>query len=192
MIPRTLVFFVASFYIKPMKSYTLFALVAMFSMACAQGPEDRASAEGASTESSIAAQVASAEASDADFVVYKSPTCGCCEGWVEHMREAGYTVETVDLAQYGDLQAVKEERGLPGDLGSCHTGVIEGYTIEGHVPAESIERLLRERPNIKGLAVPGMPIGSPGMEGPNPQRYDVIAFTDNGERSVFESVDPTR
>lgn len=169
----------------------MFALAALFSIACAQGP-DEVPMEGASTEGAVAAQVASAEASEADFVVYKSPTCGCCNGWVDHMREAGYTVETVDIPQYADLQAVKRERGVPGDLGACHTGVVEGYTIEGHVPAESVERLLRERPDIKGLAVPGMPIGSPGMEGPNPQPYEVIAFTEDGERSVFERLDPTR
>lgn len=171
-----------------MKTKMLFALMAMFSIACAQGPEDGAS----SAEGAIATQVASAEATDADLVVYKSPTCGCCNGWVDHMREAGYTVETVDLEEYASLQAVKTERGVTADLGSCHTGVVQGYTIEGHVPAESIERLLRERPDIKGLAVPGMPTGSPGMEGPNPQPYEVIAFTEDGERSVFDRVDPRR
>lgn len=155
---------------------------------CDQAPGDRVDRE---TERPAAAtQVASAEASDADFVVYKSPTCGCCDGWIEHLREAGYSVEAVDIADYGQLSAKKREHGVPGEMGSCHTAVIDGYTIEGHVPAESIERLLRERPDIKGLAVPGMPIGSPGMEGPNPEVYQVIAFTESGERRVFDTIDP--
>jgi hypothetical protein len=136
------------------------------------------------------AVAARAAASPADVVVYKSPTCGCCEGWIDHLREAGYTVEAVDMPRYAELAATKEAAGVPGDLGSCHTAVVEGYTIEGHVPADVIARLLRERPEIKGLSVPGMPIGSPGMEGPNPEVYDVIAFTAEGERTVFERVDP--
>lgn len=170
-----------------MKPHMLFALAATVMIACGQAPDEQAS-----METSVAAQVASAATSDADFVVYKSPTCGCCDGWIDHIREAGYTVEAVDIVQYADMDATKRAQGVPGDLGSCHTGVIEGYTIEGHVPAEVIERLLRERPDIKGLAVPGMPIGSPGMEGPNPQRYEVMAFTGDGSRSVFQEVDPTQ
>lgn len=145
-----------------------------------------------STDQPAAMQVADAGISDSDFVVYKSPTCGCCTGWVEHLREAGHEVETVDVADPAQLQGMKRGGGVPADLGSCHTAVVEGYTIEGHVPAESIERLLRERPDIKGLAVPGMPIGSPGMEGPNPQRYEVIAFTEDGERSVYDVIDPAQ
>lgn len=161
------------------------ALLVLSTAACEPAPD-----AGTATSRSVSAQVADAASSNADFVVYKSPTCGCCNGWIDHLREAGYTVEAVDLPEYAELQAVKRGQGVPGELGACHTGVIEGYTIEGHVPAESIERLLRERPDIKGLAVPGMPIGSPGMEGPNPQRYEVIAFTEGGERSVFQEVDP--
>ena len=161
---------------------------ALFTLGCSDAPEPRPEARSAPA----AEQVASALESDAEVVVYKSPTCGCCTGWVEHLREAGYTVETVDLAAYGDLRAMKESRGVPSDLGSCHTAVIDGYTVEGHVPAPVIARLLEEHPEIKGIAVPGMPIGSPGMEGPNPQRYQVIAFTADGQRSVFETVDPTQ
>lgn len=156
------------------------------SPACAPAP-DAESEDGAAVGT-----LADAASSDADFVVYKSPTCGCCKGWIDHLREAGYTVEAVDIAAYAEMNAVKQGKGVPGDLGSCHTGVIEGYTIEGHVPAESIERLLRERPEIRGLAVPGMPIGSPGMEGPDPERYEVIAFTEDGDRSVFDEIDPTQ
>lgn len=131
-------------------------------------------------------------AGDADVVVYKSPTCGCCTGWVDHMRESGFEVEAVDV-DYGQLAERKTEAGIPQDLGSCHTAMAEGYSVEGHVPAETVARLLAERPeDVRGIAVPGMPIGSPGMEGPNPQPYDVIAIRKDGSRYVFETVYPVQ
>jgi hypothetical protein len=170
-----------------MRYHVLIALAATVMIGCGQAPDEAPAAGEAGSE-----QLAMAASSNADFVVYKSPTCGCCNGWIDHLREAGYTVEAVDIPGYQDLQDRKRAEGVPGDLGSCHTATIEGYTIEGHVPAESIERLLRERPDIKGLAVPGMPIGSPGMPGPNPQPYDVIAFTEDGQTSVFERAQPVQ
>lgn len=115
--------------------------------------------------------------------VAKNPACGCCVDWVDHLEEAGFRVEVEDT---GDLMAVKRRLGVPGDLSSCHTARVEGYVIEGHVPAEDIRRLLAERPDgIRGLAVPGMPAGSPGMEGPPPVPYDVVAFDGSGGRQVF-------
>jgi len=129
-------------------------------------------------------------AAAADMVVYKSPTCGCCNAWVDHVRQAGFTVETVDLEQYDELVDRKTEHGVPEDLGSCHTARVGDYFVEGHVPAELVRRMLDERPDILGLAVPGMPIGSPGMEGPDPQPYDVIAVGRDGSRRVYESVYP--
>ena len=105
--------------------------------------------------------------------VWKDPSCGCCSGWVEHLRRSGLTVAVIDTA---DLAAVKAALGVPGELASCHTAKIESYVIEGHVPAAAMRRLLAERPAALGLAVPGMPIGSPGMEGGPPQLYDVILF----------------
>ncbi|MGI9174356.1 MAG: DUF411 domain-containing protein [Rhodothermales bacterium] len=118
--------------------------------------------------------------------VYKSPTCGCCSLWVDHLRENGFEAKTIDMP---DVRPMKEQFGLPSDLGSCHTAVVDGYVIEGHVPAEDVKRLLAERPDVTGLAVPGMPIGSPGMEveGRPADAYDVIAFTKGGERTVFAS-----
>ena len=115
--------------------------------------------------------------------VYKSPTCGCCSGWVEHMREEGFPVEAVDVT---DISAVKEEYGIPPSLQSCHTAVVDGYLVEGHVPASDVKRLLAERPDAGGLALPGMPIGSPGMEVPGrpAESYEVL-LVDNGETSVF-------
>lgn len=119
-------------------------------------------------------------AQGADLVtVYKSPTCGCCSEWVKHIRASGLRVETHDL---GDVSPIRRRYRVPGALASCHTAVVAGYAIEGHVPAADIQRLLRERPEIIGLAVPGMVIGSPGMEQGAPQRYATLAFDDRGYR----------
>src|SRR5687767_5282598 len=98
------------------------------------------------------------------MLVYKSPTCGCCGKWVQHIRDAGYSVETIDV---DDVTPYKTKHGVPLELQSCHTGIVQGYAIEGHVPADVIDRLLKEKPkNARALAVPGMPLGSPGMEVP--------------------------
>ena len=120
------------------------------------------------------------------MTVYKSPTCGCCAMWVEHLEAAGFKVESVDRT---DMGAVKDSLGVPRDLSSCHTGVIDGYVVEGHVPAEQVARLLEERPEAKGLAVPGMPIGSPGMEmGDRRDPYDVLIVGEGGEAAVYERI----
>ncbi|MEQ1912289.1 MAG: DUF411 domain-containing protein, partial [Vicinamibacterales bacterium] len=113
---------------------------------------------------------------------YKTPTCGCCNKWVEHLRNNGFTVRTVNLDRLAD---VKARHGVPSRVQSCHTGVIDGYVIEGHVPASDIHALLKKRPSVVGLAVPGMPIGSPGMEGPNARPYDVMTFDKQGRSEVF-------
>ena len=121
------------------------------------------------------------------LTVYKSPTCGCCAMWAEHMEAAGFTVETRDR---DDMAAVKDSLGLPSDLASCHTGVVGGYVVEGHVPAEQVARLLQERPDALGLAVPGMPIGSPGMEmGDRRDPYDVLVVAASGEAGVYHRVE---
>ncbi|MGH7663259.1 MAG: DUF411 domain-containing protein [Gemmatimonadaceae bacterium] len=116
------------------------------------------------------------------ITVYKSATCGCCAKWVDHLRANGFRVDARDTDNMGE---VKLATGVPARLRSCHTAVIGPYVVEGHVPADVIRRLLEERPAIAGLAVPGMPMGSPGMEGPNLESYDVLAFEANGETSVF-------
>jgi len=118
----------------------------------------------------------------AEVTVYKSPSCGCCGKWVEHMREAGYSVEG---RQSQDLQPLKRQLGVDPQLQSCHTAVVDGYVIEGHVPAEDVERLLTERPDIRGLAVPGMPMGAPGMQGPRSDHYDVYAIDKTGRATLF-------
>jgi hypothetical protein len=108
-------------------------------------------------------------------IVTKDPNCGCCVGWAEHLRASGFTVDVRDVT---DLAPVKARLGVPGDLAACHTAEVGGYVIEGHVPASAIRRLLSETPQAKGLAVPGMPTGSPGMEVPGspPEEYAVILF----------------
>lgn len=109
------------------------------------------------------------------ITVWKDPSCGCCDGWVEHLRRNGFVARVVETS---DVQSIKAERGVPAYLASCHTAAIGEYTIEGHVPASAIRRVLAEKPTGRGLAVPGMPIGSPGMEGGRPEVYDVILFGD--------------
>ena len=114
--------------------------------------------------------------------VYKSPTCGCCGKWVEHMKAAGFQVRTVDL---DDLTEVKQTSGVPMKLRTCHTGLVEGYVIEGHVPADLVKRLLAEKPKMTGMAVPGMPMGSPGMDGPTKDGYEVLLFDKTGKTTVY-------
>jgi hypothetical protein len=118
----------------------------------------------------------------AEFTVYKSPWCGCCSKWVDYLQASGHTVSTKDIE---NLDMVKKMAGVPEHLQSCHTAMVDGYVIEGHVPSKDIERLLAERPKAKGLAVPGMPAGSPGMEGGAPDKYDVMLFNPDGSSDVF-------
>jgi hypothetical protein len=114
------------------------------------------------------------------MVVFRDPTCGCCQKWVEHLMANGFDVTVTDAPS---MKAIKARLGVPAELSSCHTGEIAGYVIEGHVPAVAIKRLLAEKPAGRGLAVPGMPIGSPGMEGAEPEIYEVMLFGDGEARS---------
>lgn len=114
--------------------------------------------------------------------VYKSATCGCCSKWVDHLRQNGFKVDAFDTE---DLTTVMSTMGVPGRLASCHTAKVGNYVIEGHVPADLIKKLLAEHPALSGLAVPGMVTGSPGMEGPGAQHYDVIAWDRDGRTSVY-------
>jgi hypothetical protein len=116
------------------------------------------------------------------LVVYKSPTCGCCGKWVEHMKANGFTATVTDMP---DVVPMKTQHGVPAALHSCHTSLIGGYVIEGHVPAADVKRLLKERPAIAGLAAPGMPAGSPGMDVPGAPAFDVIAFDKAGKTTVY-------
>lgn len=122
-----------------------------------------------------------------EVLVYKSPYCGCCEKWEEHMEAAGFDVTA---RKETDMGAVKAEFGIPRNLASCHTAVVDGrFLVEGHVPADQVRRMLDDGGDPVGLAVPGMPAGSPGMETPNPVSYDVIAVGPDGETRVYETVE---
>lgn len=114
--------------------------------------------------------------------VYKSASCGCCSKWIEHLRQNGFKVDAFDTE---DLAKVMSSMGVPTRLASCHTARVGNYVIEGHVPADLIKKLLAEHPALAGLAVPGMVTGSPGMDGPGAQHYDVIAWDREGRTSVY-------
>ncbi|PSQ99804.1 MAG: CopG family transcriptional regulator [Bacteroidetes bacterium SW_11_64_17] len=115
--------------------------------------------------------------------VYKSPSCNCCAEWITHMKEQDFPVE---IKSRFNVKPVKKQVGLPSSLAACHTAVVDSYVVEGHVPAQEVKQLLRETPDVRGLAVPGMPVGSPGMErGDRVEPYEVVTFTPSGETSVF-------
>src|ERR1700720_226470 len=118
------------------------------------------------------------------ITVYKDPACGCCKKWIEHLVKHGYRVDAKDTP---NMTEIKRTLGVPSGLTACHTAVVNGYLIEGHVPAADIARLLEQKPKIAGLAVPGMPMGSPGMEGPRAQHYQVFSFDKAGKTKVFAS-----
>ena len=116
------------------------------------------------------------------ITVYRTATCGCCGKWVDHLKASGFA-PTVHMVETMDTAPVRKR--LPESLRSCHTATLDGYIVEGHVPADVIRQLLRDRPRVEGIAVPGMPAGSPGMESNTPQPYDVLAFDAAGKTSVF-------
>ncbi len=119
-----------------------------------------------------------------EVVMHKDPNCGCCTAWAAHLEAEGFRVRTVVEK---DMDAIKRQYAVPPGLTSCHTATVDGYVIEGHVPAAAIRRLLKERPQAGGLAVPGMPAGSPGMEVPGQKEsYDVVVFGPSGQTQVFE------
>ena len=122
-------------------------------------------------------------AKDADIVVYKTPTCRCCRNWVAYLRDAGLKVRAVNVS---DTQPIQSRVGVPRKLGSCHTAVVGDYWVEGHVPADLIQRLTTQKPdNIRGIAVPGMPVGPPGMEWSHPATYDVVAYDAEGNTTIY-------
>lgn len=118
-----------------------------------------------------------------EITVFRSPTCGCCSKWIDHAEAAGFQVKD-EVTE--DMSAIKQQYGVPQNLTSCHTTVVGDYVVEGHVPVEDVQRLLVEKPDVAGIAVPGMPIGSPGMEsGDYTEPYTVFSFTESGETAAF-------
>jgi hypothetical protein len=124
-------------------------------------------------------------ASEPVMTVHRDPNCGCCLGWVQHLQKAGFPTKVLETK---DLDAVKTRLGVPDDLAACHTAQVSGYVVEGHVPAVALHRFLVEKPNATGLAVPGMPSGSPGMEGGTPEPYEVVMFGPGGRRSYMRFI----
>src|SRR5687767_10431048 len=118
--------------------------------------------------------------------VYKNAQCGRCKRWLEHLRKEGFNVTAKDV---DDLAAIKSKLGVPASLGACHTAIVGAYVVEGHVPAADIRKLLAEKPKVAGIGVPGMPLGSPGMEAPGipADKYDVMAFAKDGKQRLFAS-----
>lgn len=134
---------------------------------------------GGSDVTSSGVSASGVSASDApELTMYRSEGCNCCTKWVDYLKAGGFDVKD---AVVNNLMEIKEEHGVPSELASCHTAVIDGYVVEGHVPAEEILRLIEEQPEATGIAVPGMPMGSPGMEGAYSQSYEVILFDDGGK-----------
>ena len=121
------------------------------------------------------------------MTVYKTSTCGCCKLWVDHMRTNGFDVQAMDVSA-ADVRGISKAAGLKDEGTSCHTAKIGNYIVEGHVPAADVQRMLKEKPAIAGIAAPGMPVGSPGMEmGGRTERYDVVSFTKDGKTKVFST-----
>ena len=130
----------------------------------------------------FANKTARADTIKEEILVYKSPTCGCCKKWVKHLRKEGFNVKTKD---YRDMKPIKKTFGVQPQFQSCHTAKVGKYFIEGHVSASDIKKLLKEKPDIKGLTAPGMPMGSPGMEGHRKDKYNVLAIDENNKATVY-------
>ena len=147
-------------------------------------PANRATGTAASASASPAPATASLASNTAlvPIKVYKDPNCGCCKEWVKHLEANGFKVETMDMP---DLSLLKQKYGVKPEMQACHTAIVGGYVVEGHVPADVIMKMLKEKPAIAGLAVPGMPQGSPGMEGATKERYNVLTFDRAGRTTVY-------
>ena len=130
---------------------------------------------------SAAVSLLAAPALAASLTVYKSPTCGCCEDWVSHMQESGFEVKAIDR---DNMAPIKQRAGVAPELASCHTALIDGYVIEGHVPAADVRQLLEQKPALRGLTIPGMPQSAPGMDIPG-SPYEVLSFDNAGHTQVF-------
>jgi hypothetical protein len=163
-----------------MKSVSLMLIAAVTLAACAK--DDLAAKSNEAPTVASAVNVAASTATGPTIKVYKDPNCGCCNNWVDHLRQNGFVVETMDMP---DLSLLKQRYMIGEQMQSCHTAVVGDYAIEGHVPADLILKLLKEKPAVAGLAVPGMPQGSPGMEGAIKERYDVLTFDRAGKTTVY-------
>ncbi len=163
---------------------TAVALAALGVSACTGEPKSAATAAAptSATPAAAPATLASNSAALIPIKVYKDPNCGCCKEWVKNLEANGFKVETMDMP---DLSLLKQKYGVKREIQACHTAVVGGYVVEGHVPADLIKKMLAEKPAIAGIAVPGMPQGSPGMEGANKEPYNVLTFDRAGRTAVY-------
>ena len=154
--------------------------------ACSKEPSrsqnETVAAAPAPTGDANAVALASSNSELIPIKVYKDPNCGCCKEWVKHLEANGFKVETMDMP---DLSLLKQKNGVKPEIQACHTAIVGGYVVEGHVPADIIKKMLKEKPAIAGLAVPGMPQGSPGMDGGTRERYNVLTFDRAGRTTVY-------
>jgi hypothetical protein len=161
----------------------ILAAVVTVSACAKEEAQSAVASEGVVTSTNTdVAPITVASADLPEVTVYKDPNCGCCAKWVDHMKASGFKVKAVDTS---DVQSVKQKYNIGSELQSCHTAIIGDYAIEGHVPADVIVKLLKEKPSVAGLAVPGMPMGSPGMEGATKERYDILTFDRAGRTTVY-------
>lgn len=160
------------------------AIVGIVACSREQAPSQTAAvaAAPAATSEPNAATLASNNGELIPIKVYKDPQCGCCKEWVKNLEANGFKVETMDMP---DLSMIKEKYAVKPEIQACHTAIVGGYVVEGHVPADLIKQMLKEKPAIAGLAVPGMPQGSPGMEGATRERYKVLTFDRAGRTTVY-------
>lgn len=173
-----------SFRLAPLMFAAVVATACTVAVAPEPAPSPVADAPAAAAAPVVVAETAPAAATLPRMAVHRSASCGCCGSWVEKMEQAGYPVEVFNEE---DLVPLKQALGVPDAMASCHTAIVEGYFIEGHVPADDVARLLMERPDARGLAVPGMPVGSPGMEAPSGevQPYTVFLVNKDGSTTPF-------
>lgn len=128
-------------------------------------------------------QIAQAAAKPPAIAVYRDPSCRCCGGWIDHLTAQGFQAQNIETA---DMESLKQQYGVPDELASCHTAIVNGYVLEGHVPAADIQRLITEQPDVVRIAVPGMPVGTPGMEsGERRDSFTVFSFDQQGNQAVF-------
>lgn len=164
------------------------AMLVDLTVAAASGCETAPPESAVDADSAARTIRALASADPSAVTVYKTATCPCCKDWVEHMRASGFTVDARDVSA-AELAQIRTREGVAGELASCHTSTVAGYVLEGHVPADVVRKLLEEHPDLRGLAVPGMPPGVPGMPDPGPNRppYQVVAIDSDGATEVYET-----
>jgi len=172
---------------KTYKNIAAILLAGLLAVGCSNADDSAKATSKASTPAvaeSATAQAGNNSSAKPEVVMYKPPTCDCCTGWAEHLRQDGFSVV---VKKQEDMDAIKTKFGVSEKLASCHTAIVDGYVIEGHVPAADVDRLLKERPDIVGLTAPGMPMKSPGMQavGQQPKGYSVLAFDKDGNTTVF-------